>query len=123
MAPMTADEWMQATGHDSAEKTSGEMQVIVDSDSSILPVGEKARELHDLAENELPWDEVEELLHPAKDSANDVVTLKSSVSEAPQRSLFVKAAPVFFILGAAAFAWKTTPNKKSSGSNDGVLMF
>jgi len=122
VAPMTADEWMQATGHKSASKTNEEVhQFIVDSHSCVLPVGEKAREYHDLAENELPWDETEELLHPAKDSANDVITLKATIPKAPQRSLFTKAMPVFFILGSALFAWKLTRDRKGSGWRGGLL--
>jgi len=118
VATMAPDEWLHATGHESVEQTNEEMQVIVDSDSSILPVGENAREQHDLAENDLPWDEVEEVFFPA---AGEVVTLQQSIPKAPQRSLLVKVAPVFFILGAAAFAWKMKWNTKSSGWRDGLL--
>jgi len=121
VAPMTADKWMQATGHKSASKTNEEVQVFVESDSCMLPVGEKAREHHDLAENELPWDETEELLHPAKDSANNVVTLEAAILKAPQRSLFTTAMPVFFILGSALFAWKMTRDRKGSGWRDGLV--
>jgi len=119
VAAMTPEQWMAATGYESAQKTSEEMQFIVDSDSSILPVGEIAREHHDLAENELPWDEVEELLHPG--FANDVVSFHAS-PQASQRSLFNKALPVFFILGAAAFAWKMKRNMKVSQWRDGLMV-
>lgn len=121
VSPVSADEWMLATGHQSVQKTDVEIQVIVDSDSCILPVGEDARKHHDLAENELPWDEVEELLHPPTDSAEDVVTLHASILEAPQPSLFIEVAPVFFIFSAAAAVWKMTRNKKDSGWRDGLV--
>jgi len=125
LAPMTADEWMHATGHESALKTKAEMQVIVDSDSCILPVGEEARKHQNLAENELPWDEVEELLHP-NDAANDVITLQAATPKAPQRSLFNMAAhvaaPVSFFLGASGLAWKMTRNMKGSAWRDGLMV-
>merc|ERR1719162_2714175 len=84
-AAMTVDEWVHATGQKSGQHTNEEMQVIVGSDSSILPVGDEAREHHNLPENELPWDEVEELLHPPTGSENDVVSLQAANPEASQR--------------------------------------
>merc|ERR1719272_660354 len=103
VTPMTVDEWTQATGHESAEKTNEEMQVVVDNDSCMLPVGEKAREHHHLAENELPWDDLEELLHPTKKATSDVVTLEpAAVQKAPWRM----AALGSVILSVAVFAWK-----------------
>jgi len=120
VAAITADEWMHATGQESTQKTHEEMQFIVDSNSHILPVGKKAREHHHLVENELPWDEAEELMYPA--SADDVIRLEAVIPKAPQRSLFGKAAPVFFILGAAAFAWKMTRSVKSSEWRDGLMV-
>jgi hypothetical protein len=140
VSPMTADEWIQATGHESARKTNEEMQVIVDSDSCLLPVGEKAREHHHLAENELPWDEVEELLHPGHDSAqdsaqvrrqsaDDVIHLAPAARQAPQRSMFDKTAPIAglasLILSFMAMLWKMTPQNMKAGQAsagfDGVM--
>jgi len=117
-AVMTVDEWTHATGHKSAQHTNEEMQVIVGSGSRILPVGDKAREHHDLPENELPWDEVEELLH----SENDVVSLQAASLKAPQRSVFESAVPVFFIAGTAAFAWKMTRNMKGPEWRDDLMV-
>jgi len=133
MAPMTADEWMQVTGHESARKTDQEMQhFIVNSDSSILPVGAMAREHQDLPENELPWDGAEELLNPKRKKAaqrsaihnDDVVTLISAVPKAPQRSSINSAAPMAaiasLILSVAAFAWKLMPQNAKLA--DGVMV-
>jgi len=128
-SPMTADEWMQATGHENARKTNEEMQVIVDSDSCILPVGEKAQEHHNLPENELPWDEAEELLaaRPAENVVNDVVTLQRTVAKAPKRSFVASAARMAaiasLILSVAALAWKMQPqNTKAAGQwRDGIM--
>jgi len=122
VAPMAKAEWVHATGHETAEKTREEMQLIVDGDSSTLPLGEKAREHHNFVENELPWDDAEELLHTAQDSANGVVIVQAVVPKAPQRSLFDKAMPAFFILGAAAFAWKLRRNTKVFGWRDGSMV-
>jgi len=121
VAAMTADEWMHATGHEDTQHTHEEMQVIVDSHSRIVhPVGEKAHKHHNLVENELPWDEIEELLYP--DSANNVVHLHAATPKAPRRSLFDKAALVFFILGAVAFAWKMARGMKGSSWRDGLMV-
>merc|ERR1719162_1126036 len=132
MAPMTADEWMQVTGHASARKTDQEMQhFIVNSDSSILPVGAMAREHQDLPENELPWDGAEELLNPRKKKAaqrsafhnDDVVTLISAPKEtkpSPINSAVPMAAVASLILSVAAFAWKMIP--QNSKLADGALV-
>jgi len=113
VAPMTADEWMQANGHDSAKKTDEEIQMIVDSDSCILPVGEKAREHHALPENELPWDETEERFRPSWMPVNDVISLHTAAPQEPQRSLVNKAAPMAalasLMLSVAALVWKMRP--------------
>lgn len=120
VSPMTADEWMQATGHASAKKTDEELQVIVGADSCLLPVGEKARAHHDNPENALPWDEAEELLGNGstswlpKEAQEDVITLTATEPAKSQpRSLFCGMAPIAAVAGIAAFAWKLTPQKKA----------
>jgi len=64
--PQTADEWMETSGQEDAKATEEEMQNHINNDScgADEPVGEDARKLHDLSENELPWDDSEELLRP-----------------------------------------------------------
>jgi len=120
--PMAKADWVHATGRETAEKTSEELQLIVDGDFSMLPLGEKAREHHNFAENELPWDDTEELLHTAQDSAKDVVTVQAAVPKAPQQSLFDRGMPVFFVLSAAAFGLKLARNTKVSGCRDGSMV-
>lgn len=119
---MTSDEWIQTTGHESAQHTKEEIQVIVGADSRILPVGDEAREHHNLPENELPWDEVEELLHSATGPESDVVSLQAANPKATQRSLFGAALPMFCISGAAAFAWKMTRKMKGSKLSDDLMV-
>jgi len=116
--PMAKADWVDATGRETAEKTSEELQLIVDGDFSMLPLGEKAREHHNFAENELPWDDTEELLHTAQDSAKDVVSVQAAVPKAPQHSPFDRRMPLFFVLSAAAFASKLVRNTKVSNRRE-----
>jgi len=128
VAPLTADE---STGPVSAEATDEEMQLVVDRDDCTesrwkiqcclrkLPVGEKAREHQLLPENELPWDDSEELLHPTKKAPSGVVTLKPPVQKEPSRMALIS----FIFLAGVALAWKLTlQNKKSAGWQDGLLV-
>lgn len=63
-APVSADEWLAASGQERARKTTEQLQMVVDSHSRVSPMGAEARAFHDLEENDLPWDEMEELLVP-----------------------------------------------------------
>jgi hypothetical protein len=67
VVPQTPDEWMQETGQKDSRASEEEMKEHIDSDTCgpDEPVGEEARKHHHFAENELPWDDSEELLRPA----------------------------------------------------------
>jgi hypothetical protein len=65
-APQTADEWMQESGQEDAKASKEEMLDHINNDTcgADEPVGDSAKKFHDLSENELPWDDSEQLLRP-----------------------------------------------------------
>jgi hypothetical protein len=69
--PQTADEWMEETGQTDSKASKEEMLAHIKNDpcgDDSCPVGADARTYHDLSENELPWDDSEELLLRSKGS-------------------------------------------------------
>jgi len=63
--PHTPDEWMQATGEQSARQTVEEVKANIEGLAECTaPKGAEARDHQHLKENELPWDLVEELPAP-----------------------------------------------------------
>lgn len=66
-APQTADEWMQESGQEDSKATKEEMMNHINNDScgADEPVGADAMKFHDLPENQLPWDNSEQLLQPS----------------------------------------------------------
>jgi hypothetical protein len=64
--PQTPDGWMQETGQADSRASKEEMMAHISSDTCgpDEPVGEEARKHHHFAENELPWDDLEELMQP-----------------------------------------------------------
>jgi len=115
--PQTPDEWMVATGSEVARKTREEMQTIVDSDEACdIPKGPEASNLHHDYENDLPWDEAEELPHgagmgtPTKDKLGS--RKQATRIPPPPWMVFRVRAPKLmlilapFIVGLAIFAWK-----------------
>jgi hypothetical protein len=63
--PQTPDEWMQETGQADAKISKQEAEAKINQDTKREePVGIEAREHHQFAENELPWDDSESLLRP-----------------------------------------------------------
>jgi len=61
--PQTPDEWMQATGQQDSKASKEELMAHVQN-STVTPIGKEARHQHHFEENELPWNEAEELLVP-----------------------------------------------------------
>jgi len=136
-SPQTPDEWMQATGQQDSKKTVEEITAHVDADGACtLPMGAQARKHHDFKENELPWDDSEELLRPvvtvpkvAAQSAADAAAEAQAAGEAnpsmrlalPRHvtllsmlpSLLSKLATFVSLAFVLAFmAWKVTASGK-----------
>mmetsp|Transcript_44001 Transcript_44001/g.68580 ORF Transcript_44001/g.68580 Transcript_44001/m.68580 type:complete len:559 (+) Transcript_44001:74-1750(+) len=65
-SPQTPDEWMQQNGEKDSKASKEEIMEHINNDScgADEPVGEEARKHHHFEENELPWDNEEELLRP-----------------------------------------------------------
>eukprot|EP00427_Karlodinium_veneficum_P060697 CAMPEP_0169372888 /NCGR_PEP_ID=MMETSP1017-20121227/36709_1 /TAXON_ID=342587 /ORGANISM="Karlodinium micrum, Strain CCMP2283" /LENGTH=573 /DNA_ID=CAMNT_0009471559 /DNA_START=18 /DNA_END=1735 /DNA_ORIENTATION=+ len=65
-SPQTPDEWMEITGQSESSLSKEEALQHIDSDTCdencAGPVGSDARQHHHFVENELPWDDAEELL-------------------------------------------------------------
>jgi len=115
---------MEAAGKEDAKHTKEEIQARVDSDMCISAIGRvgacvagpEAREKHHLIENDLPWDEKEELLAVQTPRWVEPEVLPS----APARSSFRTLAPVgavaSFVAGMAVCAWKLRPQPKAFDS-------
>eukprot|EP00427_Karlodinium_veneficum_P024580 CAMPEP_0169105346 /NCGR_PEP_ID=MMETSP1015-20121227/23745_1 /TAXON_ID=342587 /ORGANISM="Karlodinium micrum, Strain CCMP2283" /LENGTH=556 /DNA_ID=CAMNT_0009166695 /DNA_START=1706 /DNA_END=3376 /DNA_ORIENTATION=- len=83
--PQTADEWMEGSGQADAKASKEEMLAHIESDECGVDecaFGADARKYHDLSENELPWDDSEELLR-ARGSVEVLLQ-----PEAPSRSSY-----------------------------------
>jgi hypothetical protein len=67
--PMTPDEWMEESGQTDSKASKEEMITHINNDNCSLdePIGEDARRFQELSENDLPWDNTEELLHVGSD--------------------------------------------------------
>merc|ERR1711865_663244 len=102
-------------GQVEAAHSNEELQVKVDGDVCSLQscsTGPEAREHHGLAENELPWDETEELLRPAWMKPHEET--QAAVPPAPaRRSFFRTFSPLAVVASLVVFAWKLTPKSKA----------
>jgi hypothetical protein len=79
ISPQTPDEWMQETGQEDSRVSREEMMDHISNDTCgpDEPIGEEARKHQHFAENELPWDESEELLRPVRSTKGVAPTFKS----------------------------------------------
>jgi len=124
-SPQTPDEWMQSTGQEAHCLDPNEIQAFVDSEGRAIGVkGPEAQQFHMLEENDLPWDEAEEVpatvaplqLHREESTTTEAVLVLKAVPSTPQRSLFHTESPMatlgLFIVGFAIFAWKMMASLK-----------
>lgn len=102
----TPDEWIQENGEDESKHSREEVVAHVASDTcAFKPKGEEARAHHDRQENALPWDEMEELLQPAKVTSSARNAAK--VQHRPVLRAIAPAAALASVAWAAvAFVWK-----------------
>jgi hypothetical protein len=114
--PQTPDEWMQETGHTDTSLSKDEMIDHINSDTcgAEEPVGAEARKHHHFAENELPWDDSEELLRPKATSAVSTTVPKQGSSFRRVGSFVIVSLSSSLVF----FACKYALSKVSKGKSD-----
>jgi len=69
MSPQTPNEWMQESGHETAEASIEDTKAHFDADTDQQLKGAEAMKHHNFVENQLQWSEVDEPLVPFRHSA------------------------------------------------------
>jgi len=116
-SPQTPDEWMEMTGQSESSLSKEEAMDHIDKDTCdencAGPVGNDARHHHHFAENELPWDDAEELLFPS-------VPMEQTAKREPQQRRGWASRLIFLVLPGLLFlACKLLVSK--TGASDSKL--
>lgn len=123
-SPQTPDEWMQDSGHKSSSLTEEEMREHVESDTCALKPGtmEPSPECAGAHDTELPWNQVEELLHPASSESMPAATNTRKASHRSATRILwagVRAVCIVTMLVALAFGviWVSSPKQAKDKSD------
>jgi len=118
ITPMTPDEWMEESGQTDSKASEEEMMTHINNCSVDEPVGVDARTFQDLSENDLPWDESEELLS----TRSDMTTWSDDAASKP-RSLGLGALAAASSFGSSVMfmACKYFLARRKSGKIDVIV--
>jgi len=115
-SPQTPDEWMETTGQPESSLSKEEAMQHIDKDvcdeSCAGPVGSDARHHHHFAENELPWDDAEELLSPSKSMEDFAQREPQQRGSLLMRFVWLLLPGVLFLAFKLVFSKIGTPHSK-----------
>jgi len=115
-SPQTPDEWMETTGQTESSLSKEEAMQHIDNDvcdeSCAGPVGSDARHHHHFAENELPWDDAEELLSPSKSMEDFAQREPQQRGSLLMRFVWLLLPGVLFLAFKLVFSKIGTPHSK-----------